>query len=391
MSDNKLKLLRVIDALEKSYSFRKNIVKNTLEYSPKSQSKFQEVNEHDLVIGLHHKGISASTNDVITFLLSSRIESYNPLLAYFLKCHEKYKQQRNDVNYIQDFLDHIITEDRYRFIVQTTKWFVRTVKCVIDDRYFNKQAIVLVSSGVQNLGKSTLTRFLLPDELTSYYVENPKLTKDGEIAMSSNFLCLLDDLGNMQKSDLEDYKSYMSRLHVNLRHPFEKKAKMTPRRVSFIGTTDTYEFLTGDANVRWICFDVMDIDWKYSSQVDIDLVWGQAYDLYLNNFSCEISKDEMASNEKSNNKYKVHTIEYEMIQKYYAIGTEVNHDVAMMSSEILNDLQIKTYLKFNDKKIGQALRSLGYQQVSRRNHVNTDGEVIADSRRVYFLKNLLTT
>lgn len=90
--------------------------------------------------------------------------------------------------------------------------------------------------------------------------------------MSSNFLCLLDDLGNMQKADLEDYKSYMSRLHVNLRHPFEKKAKMTPRRVSFIGTTDTYEFLTGDANVRWICFDVSEINWNYATEVDIDLV-----------------------------------------------------------------------------------------------------------------------
>src|SRR5690554_7952145 len=89
----------------------------------------------------------------------------------------------------------------------------------------------------------------------------------------------------------------------------------------------------------------------------------------------------MATNEKSNNKYKMHTIEYEMIQKYYAIGTEDDHDVAMMSSEILNDLQIKTYLKFNDKKIGQALRSLGYQPVNRRNHINTDGEVITDSRR----------
>jgi len=390
MRDNKLKLLRVIDALEKLYIFRKNIVKNTLEYSLRNQIKFQEVNEHDLVIDLHKQGIAASTNDVITFLLSSRIENYDPLLQYFQKCHKKY-QTSNKESYIQQFLGYIITEDSFRFAVQATKWFVRTVKCAIDDRYFNKQAIVLVSSGVQNLGKSTLTRFLLPNELTSYYVENPKLTKDGEIAMSSNFLCLLDDLGNMQKSDLEDYKSYMSRLHVNLRHPFEKKARMTPRRVSFIGTTDTYEFLTGDANVRWICFDVSEINWKYATEVDIDLVWGQAYDLYLQKFDCEISKEEMATNEKSNNKYKVHTIEYEMIQKYYAIGTEDDHDVAMMSSEILNDLQIKTYLKFNDKKIGQALRSLGYQPVKRRNHINTDGEVITDSRRIYYLKNLLTT
>lgn len=390
MSENKLKLLRVIDALEKIYVFRKNIVKNTLEYSRRDIVRYQEVNEHDLVIDLHKQGIAASTNDVITFLLSSRIEEYDPLLEYFKECHKKFHSGGKE-NYIQKFVDYIVTEDQSRFALQFTKWLVRSVRCAVDDRYFNKQAIVLVSSGVQNLGKSTLTRFLLPDELTSYYIENPKLTKDGEIAMSSNFLCLLDDLGNMQKSDLEDYKSYMSRLHVNLRHPFEKKAKMTPRRVSFIGTTDTYEFLTGDANVRWICFDVVEINWKYSSEVDIDLVWGQAYDLYVRKFDCEISKGEMAVNERSNSKYKVHTIEYEMIQKYYSSGTEEDHHAAMMSSEILNDLQIKTYLKFNDKKIGQALRSLGYQPVNRRNHVNADGDVFSDSRRIYYLKYLLTT
>jgi hypothetical protein len=80
-----------------------------------------------------------------------------------------------------------------------------------------------------------------------------------------------------------------------------------------------------------------------------------------------------------------------MLSKYYTPGSEDDHHAVLMSSEILIDLQNKTYQKYNDKKIGQALRSLGFVAVNRRNHLNSQGEIITDSRRVYFIKYLLTT
>ena len=73
MSDNKLKLLRVIDALEKLYIFRKNIVKNTLEYSLRSQTTFQEVNEHDCCYG-HYQ---IHENDFSEFLEDGEIVGQN--------------------------------------------------------------------------------------------------------------------------------------------------------------------------------------------------------------------------------------------------------------------------------------------------------------------------
>lgn len=390
MSEIELKLTRVIRLLQEHYDFRYNIIQNIIEVKPKGQIDYAEANENDLVIELQARKIAASNNNVITFLKSNKIKRYDPFLEYFQKCHKKYIESEQS-NYIRTFLEYVKTEDQYRFIVQFTKWFCRTVKCALCTNYFNKNAIVLVSSGRQNLGKSSFTRFLLPEELTSYYIENPRLGTDMDIALSANLICILDDLGNMKNTDLEEFKSSMSRLHVNVRRPYAANPKMTPRRISFIGTTDTYSFLTADATVRWICFDVSEIDWSYSSDIDIDLVWGEAYDLFLNGFDCEVSKDEVIQNEQYNSAFKTHSLEYEMIGKYYTMGTEEDYDVIMMSSEILNDLQMKTYLKYNDKKIGQALRSLGFVAVNRRNHRNTQGELISDSRRVYFIKYIPTT
>ncbi len=390
MCANELKLIRVIRELREHYDFRYNIIQNIIEVKPKEHLEYAEANENDLVIELQTRKIAASNNDVITFLKSNKIVRYDPFQEYFIACHKKYLEY-NQTDYIRKFLDYVKTEDQYRFIVQFMKWACRVVKCALCENYFNKNAIVLVSSGKQNLGKSSFTRFLVPSQFKSYYIENPRLGNDMDIALSANLLCILDDLGNMRNTDLEEFKSSMSRLHVNVRRPYAANPKMTPRRISFIGTTDTYSFLTTDATVRWICFDVTDIDWSYSKEIDIDLVWGEAYDLYINGFDCEVSKDEIDQNERYNSKFKTHSIEYEMLSKYYAPGSEDDHHDILMSSEILLDLQNKTYQKYSDKKIGQALRSLGFVAVNRRNHINTQGDTITDSRRVYFIKYLLTT
>ena len=44
-----------------------------------------------------------------------------------------------------------------------------------------------------------------------------------------------------------------------------------------------------------------------------------------------VSKDEIDQNELYNSKFKTHSIEYEMLSKYYAPGTEDDHHAILMS------------------------------------------------------------
>lgn len=87
------------------------------------------------------------------------------------------------------------------------------------------------------------------------------------IALIENFIINLDELATFSKVEIGQLKSVLSKSFVKERHPFERKAKKLPRRASFIGSTNMTEFLTDPTgNVRWIPFEVFDIDWKYSKK-----------------------------------------------------------------------------------------------------------------------------
>jgi hypothetical protein len=53
---------------------------------------------------------------------------------------------------------------------------VRCVACALEKEYFNKQALIFVQE-TQHGGKTTLTRFLIPKDLTAYYTENISVDK----------------------------------------------------------------------------------------------------------------------------------------------------------------------------------------------------------------------
>ncbi|KEO71743.1 VapE domain-containing protein [Anditalea andensis] len=65
-----------------------------------------------------------------------------------------------------------------------------------------------------------------------------------------------------------------SKSYIKVRHPYDKKPKMEPRRASIWGSTNKAEFLSDvTGSVRWLCFTVIDIDWSYKTVIDIDMVW----------------------------------------------------------------------------------------------------------------------
>ncbi|MBB6107692.1 Virulence-associated protein E [Mucilaginibacter lappiensis] len=90
--------------------------------------------------------------------------------------------------------------------------------------------------------QTTFSRFLVPERLKKYFVENISVDKDSLIALSSNFIGILDELSTLSRFEINALKSVMSKLLVNVRHPYERRTKMTPRRISFFGSTNMTEF-----------------------------------------------------------------------------------------------------------------------------------------------------
>lgn len=361
--------IRMIRFLMSKYEFKNNMVLNEVFAKEKDGKKYHPVNPHTLYIECRQEGYRTSVAEINTFLSSDFIPKTNPFVNYFKQVRETWSEV-NHGDYIRKFTRYIQVQGQERFEVQFKKWLVRCVACCLRDDFFNKQALIFVQEQ-QNSGKTTLTRFLIPDQLKTYQAENISVDKDSLIALSQNFGIIQDELSTLSKTEINAQKTLMSKSQVKVRHPYDKKPKMEPRRASIWGSTNKAEFLTDvTGSVRWLCFTVREINWNYIKEIEIDRVWAQAYQLYLTNFHYEMTAKEIRENEIMNNQYKTISPEVELVQKFFSPGTKEDHDKFMTATDICHQLalNISGNLRISPVEIGKALKLLGHVQSQvRRN------------------------
>ena len=365
--------IRMIRFLTSKYEFRNNMVLNEVFAKEKEGNKYHPVNPHTLYIECRQEGYRTSVAEINTFLSSDFIPKTNPFVNYFKQLRDTWSEV-NHGDYIRKFTRYIQVQGQERFEIQFKKWLVRCVACCLRDDFFNKQALIFVQEQ-QNSGKTTLTRFLIPDQLKTYQAENISVDKDSLIALSQNFGIIQDELSTLSKTEINAQKTLMSKSQVKVRHPYDKKPKMEPRRASIWGSTNKAEFLTDvTGSVRWLCFTVREINWNYIKEIEIDRVWAQAYQLYLSNFHYEMTAKEIRENEIMNNQYKTISPEVELVQKFFSPGTKEDHDKFMTATDICHQLalNISGNLRISPVEIGKALKLLGHIQTQvRRNETQT--------------------
>ncbi|ERM83067.1 hypothetical protein P872_06225 [Rhodonellum psychrophilum GCM71 = DSM 17998] len=380
--------IKMIKFLLSRYDFINNVILNEVFTSQKGEAAFQPVNPSTLYIECRQSGYRTSVAEINTFLSSDFIPKSNPFQEYFNKVEHRWNETIQG-DYVKKFCGFINVTDQERFTVQLKKWLVRCVACCLQDDYFNKQALIFVQER-QNSGKTTLTRFLVPKGLAPYHAENISVDKDSQIALCQNFGIIQDELSTLSRTEINSQKTLMSKSYVKVRHPYDKKPKMEPRRASIWGSTNKAEFLTdATGSVRWLCFTVLEIDWTYKSRIDIDTVWSQAYQLFKTDFKYEMTAQEILENEIANNQYKTITTEVELIQKFYSPGTKENHDQFFTATDICQHLMANgnANLRINAVEIGKALKLLGHAQSQKRR-----SEIQNFPEKGYYIKfNDLTT
>ena len=261
-------------------------------------------------------------------MLSDRrlVPRYDPILGYFTSLANKISSD-DDFDYINDFASYLTVDggekENARWRMNFKKALVRTVKCAIDPKYFNKHALILFSAN-QSVGKTSYLRTLVPPQLHEYgYQGAIGNDTDSQRLLGKNFFINLDELANLSRTDLNVLKAVLSQLTINIRLPYAKNFTEMPRRASFFGSTNRTDFLTDSENVRWLVFNVDDIDRGYGNvftgkyNVDLEKIWAQAYNLYLDeSFNCELTSADLAINEENNLLYSATSLEKEVIQSY---------------------------------------------------------------------------
>lgn len=158
------------------------------------------------------------------------------------------------------------------------KWFVAMVACVLDEKQVNQTVIVF--SGKQGLGKTTWIEKLMPNPLKEYIFSgtiNPS-NKDTLIHLAECMLINLDELENLNKTEIGTLKEIITKTHIRMRKAYGHNNENMPRRASFAGSVNTAQFLNDTTGSRrFLCFEVEHIE--YTHEIDINKVFSQALKL----------------------------------------------------------------------------------------------------------------
>lgn len=344
---------------DQKYRIRFNLISLDYEINLIGQNHWESLNINSLLIELNKNGINANYPKLEILIKSNLIERYNPIKEYFIEL-SKYDQKKD---YIYELASHVKTNDDEAFVYHFKKWLARAVICAIEKEKINKHCLVL-ANGDQHSGKSTFIQNLIPKKLSNYIAEDIGTDKDSRIKMCKNLIINLEELSVIGKTEVNFLKSLISKVFINERLPYERRAENLPRICSFIGSTNMVDFLTDETgSVRWIIFDVIGrINFSYSKTVDIDKVWAQAYYLayYDKNFEPELTPQDILDNEIRNERYTSLTIEQEIILKYFEKSDDL--DYFNTSTDVLTKL-LPLGLKLNREKIGRALSGFRFKRI----------------------------
>lgn len=361
--DNLPKLEKVERFLSARYDLRYNIVANRVEYRMKNECKFQQCNENTLHRDLTKNFIEYSLNGLISLLKSDFVPKYDPLSDYFTGLPKWDGTEHIDklASYI-----HVKLTDKERFKKNFKKMFIRMVACAMDEMVFNKQCFVLVHEK-QNSGKTSFCNWLCPPGLEGYSKDNFSVDKDGKISLCENFIINLDELASLSKADINQLKSIFTLAHVKERLPYDRTPSTMARRASFVGSTNNREFLSDETgSVRWLCFEIEDINFSYRQDCDIDLIYSQAYGLWKSGAEFNLSPDDITLNEAANEEFHILTSERELIEKFFEKDGSNDDKEYLTNVEILEYLIEKTAnrIRLNSTSIGKSLKQLGYLRVN---------------------------
>lgn len=343
-----------------------------------------DVNE----ISLHimQEGLTVSDTTLRKIMSSpNQMKSFDPITDYFEAIKGKYAGK----SHIDLLCSYLIATDfgdkpedyyknRMNYIMR--KWFVAAAAQSLKI-HPNDVALGFIQEK-EGIGKTWLSKFLVPDDLKDYLTISEKDSKkfDLRTSFTNSFVVLFDECVGLNNRTAEDFKATLS----------ADKCKIIDKRFSFPVTVDRVAsamfttnnktgyhqkgFLTPALGYRrfgCIALDVIDFD--YSEKIDVNQIWAEALMLIDQNFDFKWTQDDFAEFNDYNQRFKIETAASLIIKQNYEVPTgDDNESVCewLMPSEILKNLRNDKKInadaarEVTPEKIGETLNQLGFLRKS---------------------------
>ncbi|HKR05365.1 MAG TPA: VapE domain-containing protein, partial [Bacteroidia bacterium] len=305
-------ILEIEDYLKNCYDFRYNIVSGFIEFKPLNEHNYirmTDYEENSLFRKLLNNGINCAINKLQKILHSDFCPKYNPFVDYF----NSLPAWDGKTDFIDMLSETVITTNQSLWKKSFKKWLVAVVACVLDDKTINQT--VPVFTGPQGLGKTTWMERLIPGKLSAYKFSgtiNPN-NKDTLIHLVECMLINLDELENLNRSEIGSLKEIITKDQIRIRRPYGHNNETLPRRASFMGSVNASQFLNdATGSRRFLCFETQQIDYRH--KIDIDQCYAQALFLFKQGtFKHWFDESEIDEINKNNEIYQISPVEEEML------------------------------------------------------------------------------
>jgi len=354
--------------LNNRYKFRYNEVLGKLEYrriNAKTWKYITDFKENSILREIQKAKVRCSINSLRNLLHSDFCEMYDPFKDYFDNLVE-YSGERD---YIEELALTITTTKPDLWKLCFKKWFVAMVACVLNEKQVNQTVIVF--SGKQGLGKTTWIEKLMPAELKQYIFSgtiNPN-NKDTLIHLAECMLINLDELENLNRTEIGSLKELITKTHIRMRKAYGHNNENMPRRASFAGSVNTAQFLNDTTGSRrFLCFELEHIE--YQHEIDINLCYAQAFKLYESGFRHWFNQEEIKEINANNEQYQLKSPEEELLLTWFEPATKETAKYFLNTTQILQILTSRANINITDGsvvKLGKALRKHNFTRVMKSN------------------------
>lgn len=358
---------RLENFLNYRYSFRYNIVTGKMEYKTIKATLWKPVTdfvENSILREILKAKVKCNINTLRNLLHSDFCQQYDPFKDYF----EELINEEDETDYITELANTITTTRQDLWLECFKKWFVAMVACVTNEKAINQTVIVF--SGKQGLGKTTWIEKLIPKPLKDYMFSgaiNPN-NKDTLIHLAECMLINLDELENLNRTEIGTLKELITKTHIRIRKAYGHNNETLPRRASFAGSVNTAQFLNDTTGSRrFLCFEVEHIE--YTHNIDINLAYAQAKQLYKNGFRYWFNQEEIKEINSNNEQYQLRSPEEELLLTWFEIADRETANSFLNTSQIAAKLADKAKLNITDgtvMKLGKALKKHGYLRLSKK-------------------------
>jgi predicted P-loop ATPase len=226
----------------------------------------------------------------------------NPLKDMVEDAISKYDGQ----DYIKKLVDCLDVECSYHYkftivmlwLIQcVASWFYDSENCPVKNAYMKFEQ-VLVLQGKQGFNKTKFFSKLLDFKgFNKYFKAGAKLNPSDKDTIIQSIGYGIVELGELdatfRKSDIAEFKAFLSNSYDQVRQPYDRTASKYKRRTSFGASVNEVSYMVDNTgNRRLLPIAILSIDFNKIELVNFFQLWGQVGMLYKNGVKWWLDRDD---------------------------------------------------------------------------------------------------